>query len=479
MVWPGTRPVELPTTAFVTESYWLPTTHGGDATTLGLDAVGHPFLRAAASGTGTLVLTGRISLATHPWLADHAVQGQVVLPGAAMVDLVSRAGDEAGCGSTAQLTLLAPIVVPDDVDIRLRIDVAEPEPDGSRALTVHTRVGAGHWTPHATAILVPGDDEPRPPQSTWPPVDAEPLDVEQMYDRLEGAGLRYGPVFRGVRAMWRGSDRTMYAEVALPGAEPGEFGIHPALLDACLHPVALSGFLSGPPDRPSLPFEWSGVRVHAAGADTVRVTLSAVGADTVRVELVDPSNAPVASIEALVLSPLPEGALGLPDRGDLLRPQWAARSLPDGPIDGYAVRDPGLAELLQVRPTDAAARFVLVPAPPARPGRPPNARSPWYGSGSPRNATPRRRSSSSPVGCSTTPAKPRLPAWCGARSWSIPTASRCSISRTTTTPRSRPFPPRWPRASRSSGSPPAPGVNCGWSASPRPRPRSVSWARYS
>ncbi|WP_329110179.1 SDR family NAD(P)-dependent oxidoreductase [Micromonospora sp. NBC_01699] len=368
MVWPGTRPVELPTTAFVTESYWLPTTHGGDATTLGLDAVGHPFLRAAASGTGTLVLTGRISLATHPWLADHAVQGQVVLPGAAMVDLVSRAGDEAGCGSTAQLTLLAPIVVPDDVDIRLRIDVAEPEPDGSRALTVHTRVGAGHWTPHATAILVPGDDEPRPPQSTWPPVDAEPLDVEQMYDRLEGAGLRYGPVFRGVRAMWRGSDRTMYAEVALPGAEPGEFGIHPALLDACLHPVALSGFLSGPPDRPSLPFEWSGVRVHAAGADTVRVTLSAVGADTVRVELVDPSNAPVASIEALVLSPLPEGALGLPDRGDLLRPQWAARSLPDGPIDGYAVRDPGLAELLQVRPTDAAARFVLVPAPSGTPG---------------------------------------------------------------------------------------------------------------
>ncbi|MFF7022878.1 SDR family NAD(P)-dependent oxidoreductase [Streptomyces klenkii] len=370
-VWPGARRVELPTTAFVTEPYWLRTAAGaGDVTALGLDTVGHPVLRAALPVADGQVLTGTLSLAAQPWLADHTVEGHVVVPGAALAELVSRAADEAGCAVVDQLTLLTPVVLPDDADVRLRVDVTEAAGDGSRGLTLHARTGAGQWTTHATAVLRPAGDDAPPAPAAWPPPGARPLDVEELYARLAEAGLAYGPAFRGVRALWRGADGDLFAEVVLPGTgEPGDFTLHPALLDACLHPVALGDFLTGQqgpagePARPSLPFEWQGLRVHAAGANSVRVTLSAAGPDAVRLALTDPSGAPVASVDSLVLRELPDGALTRPDRGDLLLPVQVPRPLPGGAADGYAVRDAGLAALLRKQPTQDAARYVLVPAP--------------------------------------------------------------------------------------------------------------------
>ena len=49
----------------------------------------HPLLGAAvelADADGVL-FTGRLSLHTHPWLADHVVRGRILLPGTAFVEL--------------------------------------------------------------------------------------------------------------------------------------------------------------------------------------------------------------------------------------------------------------------------------------------------------------------------------------------------------------------------------------------------------
>ena len=64
-----------------------------------------------------------------------------------------------------------------------------------------------------------------------------------MYERLADGGYVYGPVFQGLRAVWR-SERDVYAEVTLPEeVETGGFGLHPAVLDAALHPIGLTGLL--------------------------------------------------------------------------------------------------------------------------------------------------------------------------------------------------------------------------------------------
>ncbi|WP_343967014.1 type I polyketide synthase, partial [Streptosporangium amethystogenes] len=74
-VFPGARRVELPTYAFQRQWFWPSGRRAGDAEGLGQVVAGHPLLGAAVglADTDEALLTGRISLGSHPWLADHAV----------------------------------------------------------------------------------------------------------------------------------------------------------------------------------------------------------------------------------------------------------------------------------------------------------------------------------------------------------------------------------------------------------------------
>lgn len=86
------------------------------------------------------------------------------------------------------------------------------------------------------------------------------MPVEELYDTLAARGYGYGPVFRGLRALWRSGDE-LYAEVALPErAHDGRYGCHPALLDAALHPLAAADD-SGQQVR--LPFAFGRATVHS------------------------------------------------------------------------------------------------------------------------------------------------------------------------------------------------------------------------
>ena len=54
------------------------------------------------------VLTGQLSLTALPWLADHAVNGTVLLPGAALTELALHAGGELGSARTRRAHLAGP-----------------------------------------------------------------------------------------------------------------------------------------------------------------------------------------------------------------------------------------------------------------------------------------------------------------------------------------------------------------------------------
>ncbi|MET8912697.1 type I polyketide synthase, partial [Micromonospora sp. NPDC004551] len=304
----GARPVDLPTYAFQHERYWLePVGRLADVSGAGLGAAGHPLLGAAVSvaGEDMVLLTGRLSLATHPWLADHAVADVVVLPGAALVELVVRAGDEVGVSRLRELTVAAPLVLPASGGIRVQVRVGPADEAGARAVTVHAQgeddPEAG-WVRHAEGVLEPATAD-GPGLPAWPPTTAAEVDPDAWYAALAGHGLTYGPAFQGLRRLWTG-DGEVYAEVALPEemvAGAGGFGVHPALLDAALHPVGL--LLSGDGGGPRVPFAFEGVQVHASGAAALRVRLTRDGS-AVRLVAVDETGAPVVSVDSLVLREL-------------------------------------------------------------------------------------------------------------------------------------------------------------------------------
>ncbi|MGP3966016.1 type I polyketide synthase, partial [Nonomuraea sp. 3N208] len=268
-----------------------------------------------------VVFTGRLSVATHPWLADHAVNGRVVVPGAALVELVVRAGDELGCGHLRELTIAAPLLVPAEGGVHIQLVAGPADESGGRSVGIHSRSGAAEpWVRHAQGLLTEENARPLVDLTQWPPVGAEPVEVEALYDELAVSGLEYGPLFQGVSRAWQ-QGGAVFAEITLPEqahTEAARFGLHPALLDASLHAIALGELLPrSEPGRPYLPFVWSGVSLHAAGATGLRVKVTASG-DDITLAIADESGAPVAEVEALTLRPVSTAELADSERHGLL-----------------------------------------------------------------------------------------------------------------------------------------------------------------
>ncbi|MET8168730.1 SDR family NAD(P)-dependent oxidoreductase [Streptomyces sp. NPDC005329] len=304
----GARRVELPTTAFQRSRYWLESTpHVGDLSAAGLAVADHPMLGAVVESPDGVTLTARLGTATHPWLADHAVLGNVLLPGTAFVELAVAAGGHVGSPTVRELTLASPLVLPADGSVSVRVQVGAPV-DGERPVTVSGRAdGADEWTRYATGVLA-ASSAPAAGTTPWPPEGAEPVPADGLYDDLAAAGFGYGPAFRGLRALWRrGTDATaeVFAEVELPtGVEPTGYGMHPALLDAALHAIGAAELRAQ-----GVPFTWTDVTVHAMGARSARVRLAPVGADEVSLHAWDHAGEPVATVGSLRLRPLGEDDL--------------------------------------------------------------------------------------------------------------------------------------------------------------------------
>ncbi|MFB9414867.1 type I polyketide synthase, partial [Dactylosporangium matsuzakiense] len=323
----GVAPADLPTYPFQRTRYW-PRPGAAAGTD---NATGHPLLGTAVAlaADDTVLLTGRLSLRTHPWLADHALPGAVIVPGTALLEMALRAGEEAGCPGVEELTLAAPLALPSDGAVEVQVHADAADETGRRRVTVHARGADGdEWTLHATGVLTVAAAEPLP--RDWPVAGATAVSLDGFYEHLAESGFRYGPVFRGLQAVWRAGD-DVYAEVELPAPADGDaagFAVHPALLDAALHAVAFTGL--GRTDRGRLPFAWTGVTVHASGATRLRVTMRTLGPDAVSLEVADPAGRPVASVDSLTLRELAAVPSTLPP--DLLRLDWPALSLtPAGP----------------------------------------------------------------------------------------------------------------------------------------------------
>ena len=278
-----------------------------DASSLGLAAAEHPLLGAvvAQADSDEIIFTGRLSLTSHPWLADHKVHDVVLVPGAAMVELALHAGDHAGCPRVDELILQAPLIVGEQ-GVAVQVVVGAWRESGERPIRIYSRIDDGvdrRWTRHAQGVLCP---VPAPSDTVqiepWPPAGAEPVDVSDLYPTLAARGYEYGPAFRGLHSLWR-RGAELFVEAELPEqakADASLFGLHPALLDAILHGIAAGGIVAES-ELTRLPFEWEGVSLDAVGATRLRARITLVDDDTFAVTLMNSCGAFVGRIDSLAL----------------------------------------------------------------------------------------------------------------------------------------------------------------------------------
>ncbi|WP_432045126.1 SDR family NAD(P)-dependent oxidoreductase [Streptomyces asiaticus] len=299
----GHGPVELPTYAFQHRPYWLPSGGPADVRTAGMTAVDHPLLGAAVrlADRGDTVFTGVLSAGAHPWLADPAGVD------AALLELVVHTATEAGLDRVDVLRQVAPPRLPDSGVLRVQVRVgAEGTIDVFSQPDEETP-----WTRNATASAVVAPPDTGTGLTRWPPADAEEVSPPDGSSPL-------------LERVWRAGGE-LFAEAGPErGSEAEPYGLHPGFVGAALSLVAAED---------EAPVQWHGIRLHAAGAASVRVHLRPLGEHTYALRITDGTGQPVYTAESVTLAAVDTARRHVP----LHRLEWTAARLPVAEVGRWAL----------------------------------------------------------------------------------------------------------------------------------------------
>ena len=329
----GAKAVPLPTYPFQRRRHRFGSAATrGDLAGAGLEDTDHPLLVARMEDPEgeSLVFTGTVSVERQPWLADHVIFDTVILPGTGFAELALKAAQETGARRVEELTLEAPLTLPEGGAATVRVSVSAAVEEGGRDLAIHSRPAGkgGDWKRHATGRLAAGPGAAPEPLEAWPPEGAEPLEVDSFYERIGESGLQLGPAFQRLGAAWRLGDE-YFAEVSLAPAERaegGRFAIHPVLLDAALHTAILAvrdadGRLAV---EPRLPFSWRDLDLMPRSVGDCRVRVRFEGELEIGLDLADGDGRPLGRVGSLALRPVSAEQLRAGDRErGLLGVEWS------------------------------------------------------------------------------------------------------------------------------------------------------------
>ncbi len=258
------RRIPLPTYPFQRQRHWMdhgpskrsPVSHHNNLPPNHLKPTeSHPLLGQLISTPLKQTLFQQTLTVNQPaFLQDHQVHSQVILPGAAYLELGLAAGSQALKTSSLQLSSVAipQACVLSEEPLTLQT-ILNPVSQGTNPQSYHfavysqplstasTESEASHWVLHCEGTITPATsalEDPIAIHSLKQGLDKVQSPAEH-YAICEQLGLNYGGLFCSIQALWRTDGRAVgQIHLADPSTiDQSTYHLHPAVLDACFQCV--------------------------------------------------------------------------------------------------------------------------------------------------------------------------------------------------------------------------------------------------
>jgi acyl transferase domain-containing protein/acyl carrier protein/NADP-dependent 3-hydroxy acid dehydrogenase YdfG len=293
----------------------------------------HPLLGQSVSGVHP---TWEVELSTTsiPFLADHEVQGSIVVPGAVYIE-IALAAAKATYGSTDysvdNLALRRALILDDTCDPVLRTTLNRHTGGLEFAAFTATAGGDVKWTITATAelnTLVRAPDRANAPRHAGP---VTTIDHDEFYTRARAVGFEYGDAFQTIAGItsgdgWAVADITTPVEIA---DKIDQYRFHPALIDGAFQTLIGTTLLERETDEDAyLPTRVRRSAIYRAPEQHMTAQISVVSATKDEIEsditVVGGDGEPLAVFTGFTLQSLSASSRISPERVDkgLYEIQW-------------------------------------------------------------------------------------------------------------------------------------------------------------
>jgi phthiocerol/phenolphthiocerol synthesis type-I polyketide synthase C len=302
---------------------WQHRTYHHPITSEGLDLLGrerrHPLIGSRLAD-GQPEWRTLVDCDLVPYLADHVVDGEVVVPGAALIEMALAAGRDLSAEGPLGLEdfdILQPLTLPKG---QMReISVRHTGTTGAIEIWSRPRLGTDGWTLNGRGRLVAVSRGPRARRDMGEVISESPGST--VYERASLSGIDYGPAFQRIISLKRNA-KHMDTMLRPAEAGTGEFTraqiLHPASLDAALHGLFDQIKLDATVRRTYVPVRFGGVTVYRDHADIVAAEVSVIRETDhsvlISLALIDADGTVVADCEDVLLKAV---ALTRVDRNDV------------------------------------------------------------------------------------------------------------------------------------------------------------------
>ena len=185
----------------------------------------------------------RISLRSVPFLADHAFNDMVVLPGSFYIEMALSVHQELSKrapGVVRNLTFQNPVILSTE-DTIIRVEVRNNGAATAEYTFYEAAVGNG-GAPNRQQYAARLEIDSRPSAlrefvdesfsiEAFQAQAHDVIDSERFYKELRDNGNQYGPRFRCVSSIWRAGNQSL-GRLSYPRAESEPHGLRPTLLDS-------------------------------------------------------------------------------------------------------------------------------------------------------------------------------------------------------------------------------------------------------